>query len=255
LRNGQNPQIRQQASKNLYRTKAALRANEEWCREEMRHFHRWLLEWGNSKRENRRGWCQALHSIAVSSRNDKATGAIVFHAFPQEVIDKIIEETGGQPIQLNLPEMPDCEITFDESGNVFRFERRRLPDGQIQERQIFLFRVTEHGSIVLDGVRRGSVQPFPIQEGSGEIRNGTVTFSNLLQRPTVRSRPTLRTREDRQRFIARCVERYGESFAVFVDGDPASIRQLNTPARRQAFIESASVRPWEARPFQRAQVQ
>jgi hypothetical protein len=25
-----------------------------------RHFHRWLLDWGNSKRENRRGWCQAL---------------------------------------------------------------------------------------------------------------------------------------------------------------------------------------------------
>ena len=255
LRNDEDLQIRQKASKNLYRAKAALRANEERCREEMRHFHSWLLEWGNSKRENRRGWCQALHSIAVSTRNDKATGAIVFHAFPQEVIDKVIEETGGQPIQLNLPEMPDSEITFDESGNVFRFERRRLPDGQIQERQIFLFRVTEHGSIVLDGVRSSSVQPFPIQEGSGEIRNGTVTFTNLPQRPTIRTRLTLRTREDRQRFITRCAERYGESFAVFVDGDPASIRQLDTPAKRQAFIESAAVRPWEARPFPSAQVQ
>ena len=65
LRKDDNPQVRQQASKNLYRAKAALRANEERCREEMRHFHRWLLEWGNGKRENRRGWCQALHSIAV----------------------------------------------------------------------------------------------------------------------------------------------------------------------------------------------
>ena len=255
LRNDQNPQVRQQASKKLYRAKAALRANEERCREEMRHFHRWLLDWGNSKRENRRGWCQALHSIAVSSRNDKATGAIVFHAFPQEVVDKVIGETGGQPIQLNLPEMPDSEIVFDESGNVFRLERKRLPDGQIQERHIFLFRVTEHGSIILDGVRSGSVQPFPVQEGSGEIRNGKVTFANLPQRPTIRTRPTLHTPEDRQRFIARCAERYGESFAVFVDGDPASIRQLDTPGKRQAFIESAPVRPWEARPFQRAQVQ
>jgi hypothetical protein len=255
LRNDEDPQIRQKASKNLYRAKAALRANEERCREEMRHFHSWLLEWGNSKRENRRGWCQALHSIAVSTRNDKATGAIVFHAFPQEVIDKVIEETGGQPIQLNLPEMPDSEITFDESGNVFRFEQRRLPDGQIQERQIFLFRVAEHGSIVLDGVRSSSVQPFPIQEGSGEIRNGTVTFTNLPQRPTIRTRPTLRTRADRQRFITRCAERYGESFAVFVDGDPASIRQLDTPAKWQAFIDSAAVRPWEARPFPSARVQ
>ena len=47
----------------------------------------------------------------------------------------------------------------------------------------------------------------------------------------------------------------GESFAVFVDGDPASIRQLDTPAKRQAFIESAPVRPWEARPFPSAHVQ
>ena len=149
----------------------------------------------------------------------------------------------------------DGEIVFDELGNVFRLERKRLSDGQIQERHIFLFRVTEHGSIILDGVRSGSVQPFPVQEGSGEIRNGTVTFANLPQRPTIRTRPTLHTPADRQRFIARCAERYGESFAVFVDGDPASIRQLDTPGKRQAFIESAPVRPWEARPFQRAQVQ
>jgi hypothetical protein len=151
--------------------------------------------------------------------------------------------------------MPDGEIVFDESGNVFRLERKQLPDGQIQERHIFLFRVTEHGSIILDGVRTGSVQRFAIQEGSGEIRNGTVTFSNLPQRPTIRTRPTLRSADDRQRFVARCVERYGESFAVFVDGDPASIHQLNTPAKRQVFIESAPVRPWEARPFPSAQVQ
>ena len=255
LRNDEDPQIRQQASKNLYRAKAAVRANEERCREEMRHFHSWLLEWGNSKQQNRRGWCQALHSVAVSTRNDKATGAIVFHAFPQEVIDKIIEETGGQPIQLNLPEMPDSEIVFDESGNVFRFERQQLPDGQIQERHIFLFRVTEHGSIFLDGVRTGSVQPFQVQKGSGEIRNGTVTFTNLPQHPTIRSKPTLHTVEDRQRFIVRWTERYGENFAVFVDGDPMSIRQLDTPAKRQAFIESAPERPWEARTLPRAQVE
>jgi hypothetical protein len=123
LRNDEDQQTRHEASKNLYRAKAALRANQKRCREEMGLFHRWLLEWGDSKPGSRRGWCQALHSIAVSTRNDKATAAIVFHAFPQEVIDKIVEETGGQPIQLNFSEMPDGEITFDESGNVFPIER------------------------------------------------------------------------------------------------------------------------------------
>src|ERR1035438_9317389 len=73
--------------------------------------------------------------------------AISLPAGAQEVVDKIIGETGGQPIRLHLPEMPDGEIVFDESGNVFRLERKQLPDGQTQERHIFLFRVTEHGSI------------------------------------------------------------------------------------------------------------
>ena len=51
------------------------------------------------------------------------------------------------------------------------------------------------------------------------------------------------------------MERYGQSFAVFVDGDPTSIRQFDTPAKRQAFIEGAAVRPWEGRPFPSARVQ
>jgi hypothetical protein len=151
--------------------------------------------------------------------------------------------------------MPDGEIVFDDAGNVYRVERIRLDGGQIQERRIFLFRVTEHGNIILDGVRVESVQPFAIQEGSGEIRNGVVTFSNLRQRPTVRNGrpPVLRTREDRVRFLATCEERFGTSYSVFVDGDPTSIRQLDTETGKQSFLEYAPVRPWEARPFRRAQ--
>jgi hypothetical protein len=255
LRDHDDPEVRKQASKRLSRARTAFRENEERAREEMRDFHVFLSDWGNGKRENRRGWCQALHSLAVASRNDKATGAIVFHAFPQEALDKLLEETGGQPIQLHLPEMPDGEIVFDDTGNVYRVERIRLDGGQTQERRIFLFRVTEHGNIILDGVRVGSVQPFAIQEGSGEIRNGMVTFSNLRQRPTVRNGrpPVLRTREDRVRFLAACEERFGLSFSVFVDGDPTSVRQLDTETGKQSFLEYAPVRPWEARPFQRAQ--
>ncbi len=42
---------------------------------------------------------------------------------------------------------------FDDSGNVYRVERIKLEGGQIQERRIFLFQITEHGNIMLDGVR------------------------------------------------------------------------------------------------------
>jgi hypothetical protein len=226
----------------------------------MRDFHRFLADWGNGKRENRRGWCQALHSIATGTRNaqeGKATGAIVFHAFPQEALDKLLEETGGRPIQLHLPELPDGEIVFDDSGNVYRVERIQLEGGQVQERRIFLFRMTEHGNIILDGVRVDSVQPFAMQEGSGEIRNGMVTFSSLRQHPAIRTRKArvLRSRDDRRVFLAACEESHGSSFSVFVDGDPRSIRQLDTDAKKQAFLECAPVRPWESRPFQGAPVQ
>jgi hypothetical protein len=255
-----NAEVRKKASKALYRVKAAFRDNEERCREEMRDFHRFLADWGNGKRENRRGWCQALHSIATSTRNaqeGKVTGAIVFHAFPQETLDKLLEETGGHPIQLHLPELPDGEIVFDDSGNVYRVERIPLQGGLVQERRIFLFQMTEQGNIILDGTRVDSVQPFAMQEGSGEIRNGMVTFSNLRQHPTVRSRKArvLRSREDRREFLAACEKSLGSSFSVFVDGDPKSTRQLDTNAKKQAFLEYAPVRPWESRSFQGAPVQ
>jgi len=260
VKDHKNADVRKKASKALFRAKAALRDNEERCREEMRDFHRFLADWGNGKRENRRGWCQALHSIATGTRNaqeGKATGAIVFHAFPQEALDKLLEETGGRPIQLHLPELPDGEIVFDDSGNVYRVERIQLEGGQVQERRIFLFRMTEHGNIILDGVRVDSVQPFAMQEGSGEIRNGMVTFSNLAQHPAIRTRKAkvLRSREDRQEFLASCEKTLGPSFSVFVDGDPRSIRQLDTDVKKQAFLECAPVRPWESRPFQGAPVQ
>ena len=89
-----------------------------------------------------------------SAQEGKATGAIVFHAFPQEALDKLLEETGGRPIQLHLPELPDGEIVFEDSGNVYRVERIQLENGQVQERRIFLFRLTEQGNIILDGVQR-----------------------------------------------------------------------------------------------------
>jgi len=44
-------------------------------------------------------------------------------------------------------------------------------------------------------------------------------------------------------------EMFGPSFAVFVDGDPTSVRQLNTEQNKQAFVEHAPARPWQARPF------
>jgi hypothetical protein len=42
---------------------------------------------------------------------------------------------------------------------------------------------------------------------------------------------------------------------VFVDGDPASIRQLDTDVKKQASLERAPARPWESRQFLGARVE
>ena len=259
VKDHKNADVRKKASKALYRAKAALRDNEERCRErcETSTVFSPTGETASGRTEEAGARLCTRSRQARNAQEGKATGAIVFHAFPQEALDKLLEETGGRPIQLHLPELPDGEIVFDDSGNVYRVERIQLEGGQVQERRIFLFRMTEHGNIILDGVRVDSVQPFAMQEGSGEIRNGMVTFSNLPQHPAIRTRKArvLRSREDRREFLTSCEKTLGSSFSVFVDGDPRSIRQLDTDAKKQAFLERAPVRPWESRPFQGTAVQ
>lgn len=51
-----------------------------------------VAAWADWKKDDRKAWCQALHSVASSGNG---SGSIIFHAFPQEVIDAIAERTGG----------------------------------------------------------------------------------------------------------------------------------------------------------------
>jgi hypothetical protein len=244
-----DPRERREVAKRFYRGKALMRANEERLRQEMSRLHQTLFAWGNGKRANRFGWCYALHSLAVSTQNPLAKGSIVFHCFPQEIVDLLVERTGGQPVRLQFPELPDGEVMFDDAGNVFRVEWANLPDGQVQERRTFLFRVSRHGDIYKDDVKVRVVQPFRIQSGSGEVRDGTMTFASIPQRPTVRHAQSLRSRAERARFVDRCERQFGVSFAVYVDGDPSSARVLDSEEKKLAFVEDAAIRPWTARPL------
>lgn len=232
------------------RTKARIRRTEERHKEELKSFQKILQEWGAGKKENRRGWCQALYSISTGSERPTATGSIVFQAFPQEVLDFLIEETGGTPVQLELPELTDAsEIELDRAGHVFRLERKRLDDGQIQERRTLLFRITETGDIMQDGVKTGTVQPFSIAPAAGSICEGKVTFTDIRQRPALaRSRPAaLRTFRDRMHFVSSCEQQFGSVFSVFVEGDPLSEQVLDSSHKKEIFMNYAAIRPWQAR--------
>jgi len=61
--------------------------------------------------------------LARSHLCGKGNGSLLFHAFPQEIIDKIAEETGSTPVQVFVPDLVDGEIEFDEEGRVFLVEQ------------------------------------------------------------------------------------------------------------------------------------
>jgi hypothetical protein len=82
------------------KTKARLRRAQEQAREQASSLQSIVSSWGDAKEENRSGWCQALHTVV--SRG-KGMGSILFHAFPQEVVDSIAGRTNGIRTQVQTP--------------------------------------------------------------------------------------------------------------------------------------------------------
>jgi hypothetical protein len=236
------------AGRRLDRAKAAIKTNEERSKTELRNFYLMIQLWAKSKTENRRGWAKALWSIVTQSTHEKATGALFFQAFPQELLDVIVERTGGQPVRLQLPDLPDGDIRYDEDGNVYLLEPYRAADGSQQEKQIWLFQI-RNGRIWMDGTPGERVQRFPLQAGQGVIRNGEVIFSDISQRPTVRSGTVLRTLEDRRKFLKRAAEKYGSAFVVYVEHDPQSRRVIASIEDLTLFLQGTEQRPWVAGPL------
>jgi len=115
---------------------------------------------------------QSLHTVVCAG---KGNGSLLFHAFPQEIIDKV----AGRPVvhrckssspswwteKLSLTRMP-------------RFSRRTVPnrDGSTHERKIFLLQISKKGEVLMDGNVVDRIQPFPMRYGSGTIRDGKLVF-------------------------------------------------------------------------------
>ena len=101
----------------LARASANFRRVEESTRDQSRSLQAIMWYWGQGKRENRGGWCSALHTIV--SRG-KGMGSILFHAFPQEVVNAIAERTGGKRTTV---QMKDKEGSVVIEGGSFFFVR------------------------------------------------------------------------------------------------------------------------------------
>ncbi|MFZ0883655.1 MAG: hypothetical protein WAN14_09675 [Candidatus Acidiferrales bacterium] len=180
-----------QATRNEARTRrnaarSAVYAYKERSREEFQALRSIVRAWGEGKKQDRRGWCQALHTVVCAG---KGNGSLLFHAFPQEVIDKIAEETGSNPVEVSVPDLVDGEIEFDEDGRVFLVEPFPNGDGGTHERKVFLLQITRKGEVLVDGKVVEHVQPFPMRYGAGSIRDGKLVFNDIRQRPAVRRQP------------------------------------------------------------------
>jgi hypothetical protein len=181
-----------QATRNEVRTRrnaarSAVHANKERSREEFQALRSIVRAWGDGKKQNRRGWCQSLHAIICAG---KGNGSLLFHAFPQEIIDKIAEETGSRPVEVFVPDLVDGEIEFDEEGRVFLVEQFPNGDGSTHERKIFLLQISKKGEVLVDGKAVDRVQPIPMRYGSGTIRDGKLVFNDIRQHTTVRRATT-----------------------------------------------------------------
>jgi hypothetical protein len=163
--------------------RSAVHAYKERSRDDFKALRSIVRAWGAGKQQNRRGWCQALHNIICAG---KGNGSLLFHSFPQEIIDKIAETTGSNPVQVSVPDLVDGEIEFDDEGRIFLVEHFPNGDGSTHERKIFLLQVSKKGELLMDGKIIDRVQPFPLRYGSGTIRDGKIVFNDIRQHPTIK---------------------------------------------------------------------
>ena len=165
-----------------------LTSEKDRTNDELKALMMLVRKWADEKKENRRGWCQALHTVVCGGRSK---GSLLWNTFPQEAIDMIAEETGSHPVQVAAPDLVDGEVEFDHEGRVFLVEHTNGKHGQREVRRTLLLQIAENGDVFRDGRRVSRVHPFPRKSGSGEIRNGHVVFDGIPQRPTVNhNRPT-----------------------------------------------------------------
>jgi hypothetical protein len=95
----------------LAKTNANFRRVEESTRDQSRNLQTIIWYWGQGKRENREGWCSTLHSIV--SRSRRGMGSILFHAFPQEVVNAIADRTGGKRTTVQVADKEGAVIVQD----------------------------------------------------------------------------------------------------------------------------------------------
>lgn len=181
----ENKELRSMLLHTLCQARAALASYDQQWQEEIRSLIWFVRTWAARKEDNRMGWLQALHTIVCGTKNDQASGALPFYAFPNELLKAIVERTGGRPVQLAAPKVCEGMVEMDEEGRCFLVETVMGENGQSYSKMTFLMALTPDGKVVYDGGRVHWVHPFPCSAGTGEIRNGKFEVPGTRQLPQV----------------------------------------------------------------------
>jgi hypothetical protein len=183
-----NARARKEALFRLKQARGASRFYErEKSRQEMKTAICLVRKWAERKTENRQGWLQALHSKVCQGQG---VGSIVFYAFPQELVNGIVERTGGRPILVRVPDLAEGEVEIGQDGEVFLVSRFAGPNGEVQERRILYCHITEDGDLYMDSkhgrpVLIEKIRPFKVSPGRSEVRAGMLVMPETAQRPAV----------------------------------------------------------------------
>ena len=141
-----------------------------------------VRSWAEGKREHRLLWAQAMAGVVCpdppkeDEERPKARGSLLFQTFPQEVVDLVCRRTGGRPVVLPMPELPE--------GLDFRVvENKENLSYEFYQGDRFIFETTVEGHVIMGDEVIRRVHPFQAK-GPARARDGKVFLSNP-QRPKV----------------------------------------------------------------------
>ncbi len=118
------------------KAQAALWEHEQEARDQFSSLHLFVHYWAQGKQENRRAWAQAMNAVVTAG---SGSGAVLFQAFPQEVVDAFAGATGGLRVRVRMPKTVNGYVWFDDERRAFLVERLANPQGPECEKRVFLF--------------------------------------------------------------------------------------------------------------------
>jgi len=142
VRKDPNRDLRKQKLFAKTQAQGAYRYDEDRAKYEMKAILAYIRIWAQNKTENRKAWLEALNRVVCGG---KGSGSILFLAFPQELIDRLAERTGGRFVRVHLPRLSEGSVRTDSEGRTFLVE----PISRGGEKHTFLWKYKD-GKILLD---------------------------------------------------------------------------------------------------------